>query len=483
SDDQQLWHQAWVVWLNIGRCCTKCPPEKVIVIDRYDSNIPSQNFLTYYIDIFPNIIQHIWSTEFLYNQKDFEQFSSIVEHILAVPIHSDMALFLIPTDVNLTVLQESAFKAMDFVRKNLKESSSHTTQSPLLPLLFQRLLVLSSYAINPPIFDCTDGNNNKKLITTKQQQSNTQQNNNLLLKSSGGDHSNNISFVPFSEKILRMTVGLYEDVGTHPSVIESGTLQTIIQTLQVPLSMKYNCPSPSTWKLAIECFFRVLKVGLVVARKYRYLAPADSAIDEIQRDELIDCQVIELIRDDILPYANVLTETFLTKILNILNRGSIYSYATDNFIDIDSSRRLREEFSKVCFETLLKYSFINETSSSFSSTNDGMLITKLALSSMLNRCKEIMQKYAHDERLHGKCPLPRPRTAEMISVLKALGTLITALKKAPKNSVELTIWHQLIDLYPCLVECTTSPAQQICTAVKETLHHYFALLAPPSSSR
>ncbi|CAF1015177.1 unnamed protein product, partial [Didymodactylos carnosus] len=417
SDDQQLWHQAWVVWLNIGRCCTKCPPEKVIVIDRYDSNIPSQIFLTYYIDIFPNIIQHIWSTDFLYNQKDFEQFSSIIERILAVPIHSDMALFLIPTDVNLTVLQESASKAMDFVRKNLKESSSHITQSPLLPLLFQRLLILSSYGINPPIFDCTDGNNNKKPITTKQQQSYAQQNNNLFLKSSGGDHSNNITFIPFSENILRMTVRLYEDVGTHPSVIESGTLQTIIQindlnlsTLQVPLSMKHNCPKLA--KTFDDFLFS------------KSLAPADTAVDEIQRDELIDCQVIELIRDDILPYANVLPETFLMKILNILNRGSIYSYTTDNFIDIDSTRRLREEFSKVCFETLLKYSFINEaSSSSSSSTNDGMLITKLALSSMLN------------------------------------------------------------GLYPCLVECTTLPAQQICIAVKETLHHYFSLLAPPSSSR
>ena len=33
--------------------------------------------------------------------------------------------------------------------------------------------------------------------------------------------------------------------------------------------MKYNCPSSSTWKLAIESLFRVLKVGLVVARKHR----------------------------------------------------------------------------------------------------------------------------------------------------------------------------------------------------------------------
>jgi hypothetical protein len=73
-------------------------------------------------------------------------------------------------------------------------------------------------------------------------------------------------------------------------------------------------------------------------------------------------------------------------------------------LDIDSARRLREEFSKICFETLLKYSFINEPSSS---SNDGAVITRLALSSMLNRCKEILQKYAHDEHLHGKCPLPR----------------------------------------------------------------------------
>jgi hypothetical protein len=52
----------------------------------------------------------------------------------------------------------------------------------------------------------------------------------------------------------------------------------------------------------------------------------------VQRDEAIDCQAIELIRDDILPYANVLPETFISKILNILNRGSIYSCTTDNFI-------------------------------------------------------------------------------------------------------------------------------------------------------
>ncbi|CAF1400492.1 unnamed protein product, partial [Adineta ricciae] len=506
SHDQQLWQQAWQVWLNIGNGCSRCPPERVIIIDRYDSNIPSQNFLTFYIDIFPNLITHIWSCDFIQNEKHFEQFATIIERVLAVPIHSDMALFLIPTDVNLTLLQESAYKAMEFVYRNLKvELTKSSNASALLPIVFKRLLVLVLYAINPPVFDCTE--QIKKISINKQQ-------------SNGKTSDSNVNFVPFSEKILRMTVNFYEDLADNPAVIENGTLQSIIQTLQIPLSMKYNCPSSSTWKLAIECFFRVLKVGLVVARKHRNafesmwtelaktfddflfsksVPPTDIPIEEIQRDEAIDCQAIELIRDDILPYTNVLPEPFITKILNILNRGSIYSCATDNFIDIDSARRLREEFSKICFETLLKYSFINEPSSA----TDNVVITRLALSSMLNRCKEILQKYAHDERLHGKCPLPRsdnlepvvgavnynlnsltpfsPRTAEMISVLKALSTLIGALKRAPKDSVEIAIWHQLIALYPCLVECTTSPSQQICNAIKDTLHQYFSLLTPPPS--
>ena len=62
------------------------------------------------------------------------------------------------------------------------------------------------------------------------------------------------------------------------------------------------------------------------------------------------------------------------------------------------------------------------------------ILTRMALSSMLNRCKEIIQRYIHDERLNGNIPLSRARTNEMISVLKALSTLINALKKAPKDS-------------------------------------------------
>jgi hypothetical protein len=172
---------------------------------------------------------------------------------------------------------------------------------------------------------------------------------------------------------------------------------------------------------------------------YQSIAQTELPIEIIQKDEMIDCQVIEIIRDELLTHANLLPQTFIQKILAILNKGSIYSNSFENFLDLDTSRKLREEFSKTCFETLLKYSFVktNELNINMPNNNEvdkEEILTRMALSSMLNRCKEIIQRYIHDERLNGNIPLSRARTNEMISVLKALSTLINALKKAPKDS-------------------------------------------------
>ena len=184
------------------------------------------------------------------------------------------------------------------------------------------------------------------------------------------------------------------------------------------------------------------------------VASNDLAIEVIQKDEKIDCQVVELIRDNILNQSNNLPQQFVQKVLAILNRGSIYSNPFENFLDLDTSRKHREEFSKTCFEALLSFSFVNANNDAATSNNttvtsmtnnsngslngDGTVadgnLTRMALSSMLTRCKEIVQRYAHDERLNGSTPLPRPRINEMICVLRALCTLISALKKAPKES-------------------------------------------------
>ena len=132
------------------------------------------------------------------------------------------------------------------------------------------------------------------------------------------------------------------------------------------------------------------------------ISSGELPIEAIQKDEMIDCQLIELIRDDILAHSGQLPRAFIRRILDILNRGSIYSNSFETFLDLDSSRRLREEFSKICFETLLRYSFLHG-----SDAKDESSLNRMALNSMLDRCKEIIQRYAHDERLNGNIPLAR----------------------------------------------------------------------------
>lgn len=41
-----------------------------------------------------------------------------------------------------------------------------------------------------------------------------------------------------------------------------------VQTLRVPLGLKYSCPSESTWKLAVSSLLKVLSIGLPVARQH-----------------------------------------------------------------------------------------------------------------------------------------------------------------------------------------------------------------------
>ncbi|WAR26923.1 MON2-like protein, partial [Mya arenaria] len=228
-------------------------------------------------------------------------------------------------------------------------------------------------------------------------------------------------------------------------------------TLRQPLSLKYGCPSSSTWMLAINSLLRVLESGLPVARKNEAMftsmwaelattleeflfsknpTPANLSIEDFQRDEALDCKVVHMLRDDILPFASTVPPEFTEKVI----------------------RKLREEFAKTCFETLLQFSYMNRSKAEDTS------ITKLAVISLLQRCQDVVKKYAEDERLSGKCPLPRPRLAEMASVLKAVTTLIASLKKAPQANVD----------------CTTSPSPSVCKALRDALAEYKDLLAPPA---
>ncbi|KAG8199888.1 hypothetical protein JTE90_015878 [Oedothorax gibbosus] len=481
QSDVALWSAAWKVWHNIGVESTKPPPDRIIdnALSKNDYSllyVPAQQFLTALIQIFPSLFQHIKER---FVAADFQRLATVLQNAVAVPVHAETSPFILPslTEVVLTPLQESVLQSMHILLKEALSDNQNLVS--LLPAIFNQLLVFSTYACNAPPYGQlrTRTSVNVKFATTDWV---------------------TMNFVPFGEKALEMIVSAYQQSAQQPNVINSQVLHSIIKSLRIPLSMKYSCPSQMTWKLAVNAVLKVLHAGLPVARQYStqfqgmwidlayaledFLFPASApsptqSLEDQQCDEALDCKIILLIRDVVLPYANQLPREFIIKIVTLLNKGSIHSATNNSPVDIDSSRKLREEFAKSCFETLLQFSFLE---SGIDIDDDGV-VNLLAVTSLLHRFKEVIHKYAEDERLSGKCPLPRHRMSEISFVLKAVATLAKSLKKADPEKVEWTVWEQLISLYPSLVDCTTSTSAQVCCSLREALHEYADLLEPPKN--
>lgn len=124
--------------------------------------------------------------------------------------------------------------------------------------------------------------------------------------------------------------------------------------------------SASTWKLAITSLLTVLHTGLPVARAHpkeftamwndladtldQFLFPKsvctveDRGLEEIVLDEAIDCKVIDILRDEVLPYSGEIPNQFTLKVVVLLNKGSIHSATTSSIgkdllviVDLSSS--------------------------------------------------------------------------------------------------------------------------------------------------
>lgn len=169
----------------------------------------------------------------------------------------------------------------------------------------------------------------------------------------------------------------------------------------------------------------------------------DRGLDELVLDEAIDCQVIELLRDEILPYSSEIPQQFILNVVVLLNKGSIHSATNSNVSSCDAELKLREEFAKTCFETLLQFSLLDDTGSGKESialqNTEGGVAGQLAITALLHRFEEVLKKFNDDERQSGKCPLPRYRLSEISFVLKAVATLVISMKKASTAKGKFTL--------------------------------------------
>ncbi|KAJ8914767.1 hypothetical protein NQ315_013270 [Exocentrus adspersus] len=471
-EDKEIWAIAWKIWVKIG---TEITIPLIEHESQEDFYIPSQTFLTNLVQIFPNVFQHIKSN---FTLDDLKQLGTVLSNAVSVPVFGETTPYIISTssDLSLTPLHDGVLHAMELLQKEAMQKN----HVKMIPEIFKLLLTFAKFTCSPPTFSKLESKQSKisDWIT--------------------------MNYVPFGEKAVAMVVKLYEKTAENPEVINANILKEIIVTLHTPLALKYNCVSNSIWKLAANSLITILRVGLKVARSHgnqfssmwdelsttlndflfpNTCASADKGLEEMIADEATDCQIIELLRTEVLPYSKNIPKEFIMQVVILLNKGSIHS-ATNVKTDGDIELTLREEFAKTCFETLLQFSLID-------GGNNGMVINgdeknnglagHLAVTSLLHRFQEVLKKYIEDEKLSGKCPLPRYRLSEISFVLKALTTLIISMKKASAVKEDNKAWEQLISLYPYLVECTTTTSTQVSRPLREALLQFCDLLQPPQN--
>ncbi|XP_032446540.1 protein MON2 homolog isoform X1 [Xiphophorus hellerii] len=477
-EDSTLWWSAWNTWYRAGTESTRPPsgPAEKLAF------IPSQPFLTALIQIFPALYQHIKAN---FSMDDLKKLGVILHGAVSVPISSDASPFILPsyTEATLTSLQEAVLTALDVLQKAICVGPENL--QVMYPAIFEQLLLFVEFSCKPPQYGRVE---TKHVANAKYNQ----------IQLFAPAEWVALNYVPFAERSLEVVVDLYHKTACHKAVINEKVQQNIIKTLRMPLGLKYACPSESTWKLAVSSLLKVLSIGLPVARQqassgkfdtmwpelanafedflFTKSSPPDNlSIQEFQQNESIDVEVVQLISTEILPFANFIPKDFVGQIMTMLNKGSIHSQAP-SFTEAEIDVRMREEFSKVCFETLLQFSFSNKVS-----TPQEGYISRMALSVLLKRAQDVLRRYVEDERLSGRCPLPRQQVTEIIFVLKAISTLMDSLKKTQPENVDGNTWAQVIALYPTLVECITCSSSEVSAALKEALGPFKDFMQPPAS--
>ena len=113
---------------------------------------------------------------------------------------------------------------------------------------------------------------------------------------------------------------------------------------------------------------------------------------------------------------------------------------------------------------------------------ESSLTNKLAITSLLQRFKEVLVDAIDGEKLNRNIPLQRQKTAEIAFVLRAIATVISSMKRASRLRVDKKTWQQVIALYPYLVKCTETNSAQVSSSVKDALMEYHELLQPMDST-
>ncbi|ELK27674.1 Protein MON2 like protein [Myotis davidii] len=211
------------------------------------------------VSVLVALYQHIKTG---FNMDDLQKLGVILHSAVSVPISSDASPFILPsyTEAVLTSLQEAVLTALDVLQKAICVGPEN--MQIMYPAIFDQLLAFVEFSCKPPQYGQLE---TKHIANAKYNQAEWVA----------------LNYVPFAERSLEVVVDLYQKTACHKAVVNEKVLQNIIKTLRVPLSLKYSCPSESTWKLAVSSLLKVLSIGLPVARQHASSGKFDSMWPEL----------------------------------------------------------------------------------------------------------------------------------------------------------------------------------------------------------
>ncbi|EPB74167.1 hypothetical protein ANCCEY_06718 [Ancylostoma ceylanicum] len=435
------WIESWNTWQRISRGLARMGTAGSSSEGKA-AYVPGPSHLTTLLHIFPPLFDHV-ARHISVEEIKAEQLPSVLESLINVPVPSEQAPFVMQsTHSHMSPTQEAVCEA---IRSIYNECVSQG--SPLREALadqIRQLLRFSGMALKNP----------------------------AALRPAGMTSSGQKDYrewalqwvVPFAETSLRMAVEFLSATVAYPEVIRSLVVVDVVKFLGEPLYMKYSCISPTTWKLAASSLMTMLRIAVPLARQHvEHFEPLWPAIcdtlekflftpnvhprlaaDERKRDELTECQIVELVRSELLLHSACLPPSMVQRLISILNRGSISQLDPTDVLASDSHAQ-RVELARTCFDALL----------STSSEGNGRL-GNVAVASLLQRCSQVMNNFVRDWTSTGDLRLPRGRIAEMTSALQAVDSLIGRLAREPTQS---ELYSQLVSLYPSVVNvvgCTRS---------------------------
>ncbi|VDO30726.1 unnamed protein product [Haemonchus placei] len=447
------WIESWNAWQRISRGLARMGTSATTTESKYtikSSYVPGPSHLTTLLHIFPPLFEHV-ARHISVDELKAEQLPSVLESLVNVPVPTEQVPFVVhSSQSHMSPTQEAVLEAIRSIYNECTSQGSALRDA--LADQIRQLLRFGAMSVKSPREWALQW------------------------------------VIPFAETSLRMAVEFFTATVAYPEIIRSLVVVDIVKFLGEPLYMKYSCLSPTTWKLAASSLMTVLRIAVPLGRQQvEHFAPLWPAIcdtlekflftpnlhyncialflsaDERKRDELAECQVVELVRSELLLHSACLPPATVQRLIAILNRGSISQLDPTDVLASDSHAQ-RVELARTCFDALL------------STSNEGNgRLGNVAIASLLQRCSQVMNDFVRDWNGIGDLRLPRGRIAEITSALQAVDSLIGRLAREPSQS---ELYAQLVSLYPSVVDvvgCTRSdPLLE--TQLIATLKSYQTLL-------